>query len=58
MPGIPAPVPTRGRGRPAIGDRIELRLPADVLAALDAEAVELGMKRAELIRWIVTDRYA
>ena len=51
------PAPTRGRGRPAIGDRIELRLPADVLAAVDAEAAELGWKRAELVRWIVTERY-
>ena len=52
-----APTPSRGRGRPAIGDRIELRLPADVLSALDVEAAELGWKRAELIRWIVADRY-
>jgi hypothetical protein len=50
-------VATRGRGRPAIGGRVELRLPAGVLEALDAEAAELGWKRAELVRWIVATRY-
>jgi hypothetical protein len=29
-----------------------------VLAAVDAEALELGWKRAELIRWIIEQRYA
>ena len=47
----------RGRGRPPIGERVELRLPPDVLAAVDAEAVELGWKRAELLRAIVCDHY-
>jgi hypothetical protein len=47
----------RGRGRPPIGERIELRLPPDVAAALDAEAASLGYKRAELARWIIAERY-
>lgn len=51
------PATARGRGRPPIGDRVELRLPADVLAAVDAEAEQLGWKRAELLRWIIEDRY-
>jgi hypothetical protein len=46
-----------GRGRPTTGTKIQVRLPPDVLAALDAEAAELGWKRAELMRWIVAERY-
>jgi hypothetical protein len=41
-------------GRPAIGDRIELRLPPDVLELVDRTAAAIGVKRAELIRSIVT----
>ena len=48
---------TRGRGRPTIGPAIDIRLPVEMLAAVDAEAAELGWTRAELIRWIVTERY-
>lgn len=48
----------RGRGRPPIGARVELRLPDEVLAAVEAEADEFGMKRAEMLRWIITQRYA
>jgi hypothetical protein len=47
----------KGRGRPAVGPVIEVRLPDSVLAALEAEAVECSMKRAELVRWIVAERY-
>jgi hypothetical protein len=46
-----------GRGRPRTGTKVEVRLPPEVLAAVDAEAVELGWKRAELLRWIVAERY-
>ena len=53
-----APAPARGRGRPAIGDRIELRLPAALLAAVDQRAAEAGCKRAELLRWIVAKSMA
>jgi hypothetical protein len=47
----------QGPGRPATGERVEVRLPPEVLAAVDAEAAELGWKRAELLRWIVAERY-
>jgi hypothetical protein len=54
----PVKMTGRGRGRPQIGDRVELRLATEVLAAVDKEAIDLGWKRAELLRWIITDRYA
>lgn len=40
----------RGRGRPPIGERVEVRLPADMLAAIDQHAANNGMTRAEAIR--------
>lgn len=39
-----------GKGRPYIGERIEVRCPADVLAALDRLAARDGITRAELLR--------
>lgn len=44
------PAPRRGRGRPAIGDRVSVILPRDLLADLDAEAAARGTTRAEEIR--------
>jgi hypothetical protein len=38
------------RGRPPVGPVIEVRLPADTLAALDAEAERLGRTRANVVR--------
>lgn len=38
------------RGRPAIGERVELRIPPPLLARVDAEAARLGVSRAEAIR--------
>ena len=38
------------RGRPAIGERVELRIPADMLARIDARAERDGISRAEAIR--------
>jgi len=39
-----------GRGRPPIGDRIEVRLPESALAILDARAAAEGTTRAAQIR--------
>ena len=39
-----------GRGRPAIGRPIAVRLPADVVAVLDAHAADRGETRAAVIR--------
>ena len=47
----------RGRGRPPVGPRIDIRLSAAVLAVLDAEAAELDVTRAELVRSIIDARY-
>ena len=47
---------TRGRGRPAIGERIEVRLEPELLELLDAEAQRLGCKRAELVRQLLAER--
>jgi hypothetical protein len=50
--------PVTPRGRPAIPGRVvEVKLPDDALAALEAEAAELGWKRGALARWIIADRY-
>ena len=48
----------RTRGRPPVGPRIDIRLTPDVLAVLDAEAAELDVSRAELVRSIIDARYA
>lgn len=43
----------RGRGRPSLGTVITVRVPADVLAELDRQAVLLEVSRAEVIRRIL-----
>lgn len=40
-------------GRPAIGDRVYVRLDDDLKARLDAWAAEHGVKRAEALRRLV-----
>jgi len=45
--------PARGRGRPTTGTRIEVRVPSDVLAAIDEYCQNVGMSRAELVRSIL-----
>lgn len=44
------------RGRPPVGPVITVRIPADVLARLDAEAARQGVTRAELVRNIVKEK--
>ncbi|MCX4966983.1 ribbon-helix-helix protein, CopG family [Streptomyces sp. NBC_00654] len=46
--------PTSVGGRPAVGTKVETRLPDDVLAALDARAAAEGTSRAQMIRSLVT----
>ena len=43
----------RGKGRPPTGVKIEVRVPADMLADLDAWATEVVVSRPELIRRIL-----
>ena len=52
------PEPRRiGRlGRPAVGAKVEVRLPDDLLAAVDAIAAADGTSRADVIRAAVLDR--
>jgi predicted DNA-binding protein len=40
-------------GRPSTGERIEVRIPADVLDVIDAEADQLETTRAAIIREIL-----
>jgi len=42
-------------GRPEIGPAINIRLPDDLLAAVDAKAKRLGYSRAEVIRMLLAD---
>jgi len=48
----------RGPGRPEIGPTVQIRLPEEMLARLDAEAQRTGEKRAEIIRRFVADGLA
>lgn len=48
-----APMPGRGRGRPAIGGAVLVRL-GDLLPQVDAWAAEHGVKRAEAIRQLIS----
>ena len=45
-----------GRGRPAIGERVEVRIPPDLLARLDADADRHGVTRAEHLRAILKEK--
>lgn len=44
-----APAPAKP-GRPAVGDQIKIAMPADLLAAIDADATAQGVSRSEWIR--------
>jgi hypothetical protein len=46
-----------GRGRPTTGTKIEVRIPADMLAELDAEGSALGIGRAEYVRRVLATRH-
>lgn len=48
----------RGRGRPPEGERIEVRLPADLLKRVQRDADRADVTRAEQIRRIITQHYA
>lgn len=43
-------------GRPAIGDPIQIRIPADMLAAIDATAKAEGVTRSRWIRQALAAR--
>jgi Ribbon-helix-helix protein, copG family len=42
-------------GRPPIGEPINIRLGAELLAAVDRKAENYGVSRAEVIRMILSD---
>jgi hypothetical protein len=42
-----------GRGRPSTGVKVQVRIPADLLAEIDVEAEQRGMTRAAYIRMLV-----
>lgn len=42
-------------GRPEIGPAINIRLPVDLLAAIDARAERRGYSRAQFIRLLLDD---
>ena len=44
----------RGRGRPPIGDPVQVRLPQDLVDWLDSLGGRLGGSRAEAIRAVLT----
>lgn len=49
----PPPPVARGRGRPPVGVRVDVRLPTDVLAEVDAAATDEGVPRAEMLRRLI-----
>lgn len=44
---------TGAAGRPAIGPRVSVRFPPDLLARVDAEAARAGESRASVVRRLV-----
>lgn len=48
----------RGRGRPPEGERVEVRIPAKLLARIDSEAKRADVSRAEQVRRIVANHYS
>jgi len=46
------------RGRPSVGVRIELRIPPETAAALDAAAERAGVTRAAVSRRVLVDHAA
>lgn len=47
----------RGRGRPTEGERVDTRIPADLLKRIDRDAKKGGVSRAEQIRRIIAAHY-
>jgi metal-responsive CopG/Arc/MetJ family transcriptional regulator len=43
------------RGRPSVGSRVSVRLPADLLARVDARAAAIGESRASVVRDLLAD---
>lgn len=48
---------TRGPGRPPEGRPVKVRIPDELLDALDAAATLAGVSRAEMVRRVLADRY-
>jgi hypothetical protein len=46
-----------GRGRPTTGQRIDIRIPPELLAQIDTDANNADRTRAEQIRHILTNNY-
>lgn len=42
-----------GRGRPTTGTKVQVRIPPDLLARIDAEAEREGVTRAEAVRGLL-----
>ena len=48
----------RGRGRPSEGRPVQVRIPEDLLDALDLDAQDRGLSRAAMLRRVLTARYS
>lgn len=46
-----------GKGRPPTGQRIDVRIPAELVERIDAEAAENATTRVEVIRLIISNHY-
>lgn len=42
-----------GRGRPPVGERVDVRLPADLLDYIDTCAKTIGVSRAAMVRHLL-----
>lgn len=50
-----SPEPKRGRGRPSTGTVVQVRIPRDVLAAVDRRADAEGTSRAAVVRHLLAE---
>jgi len=46
-----------GKGRPPTGQRVDVRIPAELVAKLDKHAAEIHRTRADVIRLVILSYY-
>lgn len=47
-----------GPGRPSTGTKVQVRIPADLLAKIDKHAKWCGVSRAEMVRIVLAEGFS